>query len=304
MLKRRQRGFFTRNLLPWCGLYGQALVKVPLANAAALAATIGTRVRALRERAGLTQEKLAYECGLRSKGTLSKIESGQQLASLAVLEMLARRLDVELFDVFVQPDEGHLRHELVSATRGASPQELQAALDALTRSDAARPSPPFVDAPRPRKQVDVPTIIPLIGLDVAAGGFDGSRVDRGTRWVRPRTARKLHAGCFVARIVGRSMEPTLPDGAWAIFTRRVSDNPRGKIVIAQYGGLVDADTAASYTVKRFRAVPTQRGADTRWSEVHLEPDNRSFAPIVVRGARLGDLSIVAELVEVLEGAAP
>ena len=72
-----------------------------------------------------------------------------------------------------------------------------------------------------------------------------------------------------------------------------------RVVIAQYGGLVDADTAASYTVKRFRALPAPMGGDTPWSEVRLEPDNRAFEPIVVRGERLHDLSIVAELVEVL-----
>ena len=50
--------------------------------------------------------------------------------------------------------------------------------------------------------------------------------------------------------------------------------------------------------------PTQRcagsvGGDTPWSEVRLETDNRAFEPIVVRGERLHDLSIVAELVEML-----
>lgn len=76
-------------------------MRIPLENAAALAATIGRRVRALREAEGLTQEKLAYECGLRSKGTLSKLESGQLLATVSVLDLLARRLGVELCDLFV-----------------------------------------------------------------------------------------------------------------------------------------------------------------------------------------------------------
>ena len=274
-------------------------MKVPLENAVALAATIGTRVRALREAAGLTQEKLAYESGLRSKGTLSKIEGGHQLPSVAVLELLALRLGVELLDVFTRPGEGNARHDLIEATRRLSPLELRTTPEALRRADDSTPSTPFTEVPRPHAETGPPTAIPLLGLDVAAGGFDVTRSDRGTRWVRPLTTRKLHEGCFVVRIVGRSMEPTIEDGSWAIFTRRVGDNPSGKVVLAQYGGLVDADTAASYTVKRFRATPASSGGATRWSEVRLEPDNLAFAPIVVRGERLGDLSIVAELVEVL-----
>lgn len=248
---------------------------------------------------GLTQEKLAYESGLHSKGTLSKIEAGQQLATVAVLELLARRLGVELLDLFVTPDEDLPRHDLIEATRGRSAGELHALRVGLRRVATPQPAEPFVEAPRPTARLDPPRVIPLLGLDVAAGAFEGVRTDPRTRWVRPYTALRLHEGCFVARVVGRSMEPALPDGAWAIFSRRVSDNPTGKVVIAQYGGLVDADTAASYTVKRFRGVQASPESESPWVEVRLEPDNGAFAPIVVRRERLGDLAIVAELVAVL-----
>ncbi len=278
-------------------------MKFRLDNAAVLALSIGQRVRTLRVSQGLTQEKLAYESGLHSKGTLSKIEAGQQLATVAVLELLARRLGVELLDLFVTPDEGLPRHDLIEATRGRSAGELEALLLGLSRVAAPEPAEPFVEAQRPTARLDPPRIIPLLGLDVAAGSFEGGHADPRTRWVRPETTRRLHEGCFVARVVGRSMEPTLLDGAWAIFSRRVSDNPTGRVVIAQYGGLVDADTAASYTVKRFRGVQAPPGSESPWDEVRLEPDNRAFASIVVRRERLGDLTIVAELVEVL-GAPP
>jgi len=279
-------------------------LKLRLDNAAALALSIGQRVRSLRTQAGLTQEKLAYESGLHSKGTLSKIEAGHQLASVAMLELLARRLGVELLDLFVEPGAGHLRHDLIEATRGRPTNELQRPLRALTAPNSKRVSLPFREVARPAASHGAPTVLPLIGLDVAAGSFAGDQFDRGTRWVSPLTTRPLHDGCFVVRIVGRSMEPTLPDGAWAIFTRRVAPDPSGRVVIAQYGGLVDADTAASYTVKRFRGIAAPRGADTLWSTVHLEPDNPSFEAIVVKGDRLADLSIVAELVEPLVAPPP
>lgn len=269
-------------------------MKIPFENAAALAAAIGRRVRALREAEGLTQEKLAYECGLHSKGTLSKIESGQQLATVAVLDLLARRLGVELCDLFIQAGEGNARHDLVEASRRMSAAEIREILRSL-----ARAATPFTEARRPVRAARVPTVVPLLGLDAAVGSFEGARVDPQVRWVRPHTARPLHPGCFVARVVGRSMEPTIPHGSWAVFTRHIDGDPRGKVVIAQLGGLVDADTATSFTVKRFRATEAARDAAGRWREVRLEPDNPEFESLTLRVDQLDELRLVAQLVEVL-----
>jgi transcriptional regulator with XRE-family HTH domain len=73
---------------------------------ASLTLSLGRRIAALRETCGLTQEKLAWEAGIESKGYLSRIESGQRAPSLVVLERLARRLEVEVRDLFIAPDRG------------------------------------------------------------------------------------------------------------------------------------------------------------------------------------------------------
>ncbi len=69
-----------------------------------LAAALGARIAALRAEAGLTQEKCAWEAGLSSKGYLSRIESGERLPSLVVLQRLAKRLRVKVRDLFIFPD--------------------------------------------------------------------------------------------------------------------------------------------------------------------------------------------------------
>jgi ribosome-binding protein aMBF1 (putative translation factor) len=67
-----------------------------------LARQIGQRIRALRERRGLTMEKLAYESdGLGSKGYLSDIENGKRLPSIKALAGLADRLGVEPYELLV-----------------------------------------------------------------------------------------------------------------------------------------------------------------------------------------------------------
>jgi transcriptional regulator with XRE-family HTH domain len=84
-----------------------------------LAAKIGRRIRALRERLGLTQEKLAYEGGLKSKGHLSGIEKGLVSPTVQTLGLLAERLEVDLLDLVTFPDESP-RQSLVDLTRDMS----------------------------------------------------------------------------------------------------------------------------------------------------------------------------------------
>jgi transcriptional regulator with XRE-family HTH domain len=81
-----------------------------------LAAKIGARIRALREAQGLTQEKLAYEGGLKSKGHLSGIEKGLVLPTLPTLAVLAERLEVDLLDLVTFPEDS-TRQTLVDQTR-------------------------------------------------------------------------------------------------------------------------------------------------------------------------------------------
>lgn len=81
-----------------------------------IAAKIGARIRQLREACGLTQEKLAYESGLRSKGHLSGIEKGLVQPNIQTLAALALRLEVDLLDLFTFPADSS-RQQLVDVTR-------------------------------------------------------------------------------------------------------------------------------------------------------------------------------------------
>ncbi len=81
-----------------------------------LAKRVGARVRALRNEAGLTLEKLAYESELGSKGHLSDLEKGLVRPNVATLQVLADHLGVALLDLVTFP-EADKRQRLVDATR-------------------------------------------------------------------------------------------------------------------------------------------------------------------------------------------
>ncbi len=113
--------------------------------------SIGRRVRKLRQSFGFSQVRMADESGV-AKSTLSKLESGQQLSSLAVLELFARCLGVELLDLVITPDADHPRHQLIDATRDLPPETLRALLE-IVRRFATPPSAaaPSDETPRPRR---------------------------------------------------------------------------------------------------------------------------------------------------------
>jgi transcriptional regulator with XRE-family HTH domain len=69
---------------------------------------LGARIAALRAERGMTQEALAWQAGLASKGYLSRIESGERLPSLAVLERLAAQLDLEVRDLLIFPERSRI----------------------------------------------------------------------------------------------------------------------------------------------------------------------------------------------------
>ncbi len=76
----------------------------PRVNPGSLEATIGGKVRRLRQRVGITAADLAAQAGL-SAGMLSKIENGATSPSLSTLQSLAAALHAPMATLFAEFDE-------------------------------------------------------------------------------------------------------------------------------------------------------------------------------------------------------
>ena len=169
----------------------------------------------------------------------------------------------------------------------------------------AEPSPPN----RLRRVEGTPeeryvSCVPLIPLEAAAGAFgDPQHVepDDQWEWVAPNATRRLSPGMFVAQVVGKSMEPVIPDGAYALFRAPVEGTRQGKIVLVELHDAADPETGARYTVKRYRSEKAAEGDSWRHTRVLLEPLNAEFEPIVCTGTNEGELRVVAEVIEVIGG---
>lgn len=136
--------------------------------------------------------------------------------------------------------------------------------------DACKTSPFKRVRPEPHEQNT--TCIPLFSLKAAAGAFGQMQSVEPEGWVLPATSRKLRSGMFVAQVVGRSMEPRIPDGAWCLFAAPVTGARSGRVLLVQHREIDDPETGGNYTVKRYQSEKTLRD---------------------------GEISIIAEVLEVL-----
>lgn len=145
------------------------------------------------------------------------------------------------------------------------------------------------------------TSVPLVPLKAAAGAFgDPQQIeDEGFGWVVVDSRHRLRPGMFVAQVVGKSMEPAIPDGAWCLFRAPVEGTRQGKTVLVQLRDTTDPDTGQRYTVKRYESEKAAKGDSWRHERITLKPINPDFDPIVLTSHDEGELQVIAELVEVL-----
>ena len=144
--------------------------------------------------------------------------------------------------------------------------------------------------------------IPLVPLKLAAGAFgDPQNLDtQDWDWVEIDTHRRLRPGMFVAQVVGKSMEPAIPDGSYCLFATPVTGTRQGRTVVVELLDDLDPETGESYTVKRYESqkVTSEDGA-WRHVKIILKPNNPDFQPIELTCEDEGSVQAVAEVLEVL-----
>lgn len=163
------------------------------------------------------------------------------------------------------------------------------------------PFRPRVVEPKPEERYV--TCVPLVPLKAAAGTFSDPQYveSAGYEWVEVQSHHRLRSGMFVAQVVGRSMEPIIHDGAWCLFRVPLEGTRQGKIVLVELRDRSDPETGHRYTVKRY---VRDEAAETKLfgeKAISLKPANSDFEPIVLSGDDEGELRIVAEFLEVLDG---
>lgn len=146
------------------------------------------------------------------------------------------------------------------------------------------------------KVIPFRTHLPLLPLRAAAGAFGEDMEGQVEEWVRAPERLRVTPDMFMARVVGRSMEPRIPDGSLCVFRRGVVGSRQGKLLLVEVLGVTD--TSARYTVKRYTSRKRAISEDEwRHESIRLEPLNPEYEPLDLEPDQF---YVLGEFVQVLE----
>jgi hypothetical protein len=141
--------------------------------------------------------------------------------------------------------------------------------------------------------------LPVYSLEAVAGKFgEGMEVEE-EGWLKVDIRKKLNRRMFIAKVVGHSMEPRIPNNSYCVFRAGVEGSRQGKIVLVQHNDISDPDTGGKYTVKKYTS--KKQITDDSWEheEITLLPLNKKYEPIKIPNSEEGEFMVIAEFIDVL-----
>lgn len=228
---------------------------------------VGRRVAECRQNAGLTQLELAEALDI-SLQYVQRIEAGQVNMTLASLKRWAEELGVTPAALLDRPTSSR-------PGRGRPPRTGQFEL-------------PF------RRVKRSPRAIPVYGFKVAAGAWSEWQQARIVAWVSPPPGVRAARGLFLVQVVGRSMEPKVPDGAWCLCSRPWPNPGTGQIGIFLRSPSTEPEGGGTFTLKQY--APRAAGDAVGGA---LKSRNPQFPPIAPNVDQLE--RPFARLIKVVEG---
>jgi phage repressor protein C with HTH and peptisase S24 domain len=214
--------------------------------------------------------------------------------SVEILELLNEDFEAKIAemggDAFLRSLENTLSNVLLITDRGAvNVSNFEKALNRLFEEHVQRTEViPFV------------THVPLYSLRAAATKFGEDMEVEGEGWVLAPERLKLDRHMFAARVIGRSMEPLIPDGSLCLFHGTVVGSRQNKRLLIQRIG--SSDTSAEFTVKKYTSKKAPAGEDEwRHVSIHLAPLNPEFEAMEFGPEdEHRRFRVIAEFVQVLE----
>jgi hypothetical protein len=138
---------------------------------------------------------------------------------------------------------------------------------------------------------------PVFTLRAAAGSWGEDASVEADDWIEAPPGARLTRDHFVAHVVGRSMEPVIPDGSLCLFRRGVAGSRQGKKVLVE--NLAESEAGGQrYTVKVFRSEKRRDAGSWEHEVIRFEPLNPEFQAWEITDQH--QCRVIAEFVRVLE----
>ncbi len=147
-----------------------------------------------------------------------------------------------------------------------------------------------------QKYVD---FLPVYSLQAVATSFGKEEHVEMLGWKKIENKR-LNKDMFIAQVVGKSMEPTIPDGSLCLFRFERGGSRNGLVVLVESRLVTDPETSQKFTIKRYKSEKEDLGGgEWRHKQIILSPENKQFKDIILEDVGEDDFKVVAEFIEVL-----
>ncbi len=142
--------------------------------------------------------------------------------------------------------------------------------------------------------------LPVFSLKAVATAFGNEEHVEQSGWMKVDTSVRLSKDMFIAQVVGKSMEPTIPDGSYCVFRFERGGSRNGLVVLVESRLVSDPESYQRFTIKRYKS-KKEMNPDGTWrhTKIILSPDNIDFEDIVLENVSEDDFRVVAEFVCVL-----
>jgi len=142
--------------------------------------------------------------------------------------------------------------------------------------------------------------LPIYDLQAVATAFKEQTTPKIKGWKPMPKIYHLNKDMFIAQVVGKSMEPKIPDGSWCLFRFERGGSRNGLVVLVESRQVSDPETHQSFTIKRYHSEKEDLGGGQwRHKKIILSPDNKEFKDIVLKNVTGDDFRVVAELVDII-----
>lgn len=174
----------------------------------------------------------------------------------------------------------------------------------LNEPDSEKPGTLFLSDVIGDEQVDEKEkfvkYLPVYSLEAVATNFGKEEFVEVIGW-KKMGSKKLNKDMFITQVVGKSMEPTIPDGSFCLFRFERGGSRNGLIVLVESRLVSDPENLKRFTIKRYKSEKEQF-PDGQWrhKRITLSPDNKDFKDIILEDVGEDNFRVVAEFVEVLE----
>ena len=150
------------------------------------------------------------------------------------------------------------------------------------------------------KDLEFDDYLPIYSVEAVATSFREQATPEVLGWKPMNKRKKFDKAYFIAKVIGQSMEPKIPDGSWCLF-RFERGGSRHGIVLVESKKLSDPETQQNFTIKTYHSEKKYFKDDT-WEhkKITLSPVNKEFKDIVLKKVSEEEFKVIAEFIRVIE----